>query len=438
MKTLRLLPLLALSAFAAEPSAQPINLAAVMRIAGADNIDIQLAQQKFVEAQANHRQALAQFFPYLTPGIGYRRHEGNIQNVEGDILDVDKQSLSLGVNVVAQLELGDSIYKSMVAARLVTAAEFSAESQRQESVFQAVSAYLELTRASAATKVALEAVNIADDYANQVKQAVAAGLGFKGDQFRSKAQAERNRGLLRQAQEQRRIAAARLATALRMSPTIDLRPEGGDPSPIRLADRTENLGSLVGNALANRPELKQSGAEREAAAKARAGTIYGPLIPSVRADYFYGGLGGDRHDNGPSHMNDSHDFGVGLGWRVGPGGIGDFPRIDASTAKLKQAELSGERTELEVKRQVVEAQARVQSYGDQLESAREALAASEEALKLARARQQFGVGEVLENIQAEQELTRARLDYLTVVTEYNRAQFALRRAIGRRLGGEGK
>ena len=129
MKTLRLLPLLALSAFAAEPAAQPINLAAVMHIAGADNIDIQLAQQKFVEAQANHRQALAQFFPYLTPGIGYKRHEGNIQNVEGDILDVDKQSLSLGVNVVAQLELGDSIYKSMVAARLVTAAEFSAESQ---------------------------------------------------------------------------------------------------------------------------------------------------------------------------------------------------------------------------------------------------------------------------------------------------------------------
>jgi outer membrane protein TolC len=88
---------------------------------------------------------------------------------------------------------------------------------------------------------------------------------------------------------------------------------------------------------------------------------------------------------------------------------------------------------LEVKRQVVEAHTRVQSNGDQLDSAREALSASEQALKLARERQQFGVGEVLENIQAEQDLTRARLDYLTVVTEYNRAQFALRRAIGGRF-----
>lgn len=423
---------------AAEPDAQPINLAAVMRVAGADNIDIQLAQQKFVEAQANHRQALAQFFPYLTPGLAYKRHDGNLQSVEGDILDVHKQSLNLGVNVVAQLELGDTIYKSMVAARLVAAAEFSAESQRQESVFQAVSAFLELTRASAAVKVAQESLKIAEDYANQVEQAVGAGLGFKGDQFRSKAQAEKNRGLLRQAQEQRRIAAARLATTLRMSPTIDLTPAGGEPSPISLIDRGESVGSLVANALANRPELHRSSAEREAAAKARAGTIYGPLIPSVRAEYFYGGLGGERYDNGPSHFNDSHDFGVGLGWRVGPGGIGDYTRIDASTARLRFAELSGERQALEVKREVVEAHTRVDSYGDQLTSARAALDASEQALTLARQRQQFGVGEVLENIQAEQDLTRARLDYLTVVTEYNRAQFALRRAIGRRLGGEAK
>jgi outer membrane protein TolC len=437
MKTLRFLPLLSLlgvAAFAAEPAAQPINLAAAMRIAGADNLDIQLAQQKLAEAQANHRQALAQFFPYLTPGIGYRQHSGNVQNVEGRVFETDKESLALGVNVAAQLELGESIYKSLVASRLATAAQFSAEAQRQESVYQAVSAFLELVRSSAATKVALESVNIADDYANQVKQAVEAGLGFRGDQFRARAQAERNRLLLRQAQEQRRVAAARLAAVLRMSPTVDLRPEGGEPAPMRLIERQESLGSLVANALANRPELKQSGAEKSAAEKARAGTIYAPLVPTVRADYFYGGLGGAQNGSATDQFGDTQDFGVGLSWRVGPGGLGDFPRIEASTARWRAAQLFGERQEIEVKRQVVEAQTRVQSYGDQLESARRALSASEDTLKLTRQRQQFGVGEVLENIQAEQDLTRARLDYLTVVTEYNRAQFALRRAVGEKAG----
>ena len=42
----------------------------------------------------------------------------------------------------------------------------------------------------------------------------------------------------------------------------------------------------------------------------------------------------------------------------------------------------------------------------------------------------FAVGAVLESIQAEQELTRARLDYLDAVSEFNKAQYALRRAIG--------
>ena len=76
------------------------------------------------------------------------------------------------------------------------------------------------------------------------------------------------------------------------------------------------------------------------------------------------------------------------------------------------------------------AHARVQSLANQLVHASAALSAAEKTLTLARERKACAVGEVLENIQAEQDLTRARLDYLTVVTENNRAQFLLRRAVG--------
>ena len=72
----------------------------------------------------------------------------------------------------------------------------------------------------------------------------------------------------------------------------------------------------------------------------------------------------------------------------------------------------------------------VHSLQEQLTHVRAALDAAGKTLELARERRAFAVGEVLENIQAEQELSRARLDYLTIVTEHNRAQFLLRRAIG--------
>ena len=38
---------------------------------------------------------------------------------------------------------------------------------------------------------------------------------------------------------------------------------------------------------------------------------------------------------------------------------------------------------------------------------------------------------VLETIQAEQDLTRARLDYLKAVAESNKAQYTLSKAIGK-------
>jgi hypothetical protein len=40
-------------------------------------------------------------------------------------------------------------------------------------------------------------------------------------------------------------------------------------------------------------------------------------------------------------------------------------------------------------------------------------------------RQQYGVGIVLEDIQAQQDLTQARSDYFTALAEYNKAQYAL-------------
>ena len=79
---------------------------------------------------------------------------------------------------------------------------------------------------------------------------------------------------------------------------------------------------------------------------------------------------------------------------------------------------------------MVDSFTRVQSLRDQLVIAQRSLAAATELMTLTLGRKEFGVGAVLETIQAEQDLTRARLDYLTLLTEHNIAQFALVRAVG--------
>ena len=69
---------------------------------------------------------------------------------------------------------------------------------------------------------------------------------------------------------------------------------------------------------------------------------------------------------------------------------------------------------------------RWQSQLDQIATAR----AAEGSLQLTRLRKEFGVVAVLEDIQAEQDLTRTRLDYVTAIAEFNKAQYALLKATG--------
>jgi outer membrane protein TolC len=427
-----LVALMAMDASAFGPAtnaASPIDLGTALRLAGAQNLDAQIAREQAKEARAQHEQARLQFFPWIAPGVGYRRHEGNIQDVAGNIIETNKQSYTVGGAVNAQLDLGEAIYKSLATKQLAKAAEEGAEAQRQEAVFNAAAGYFELARAAAGVAAAGEAVRIAEDYAGQVARAAEAGIAFKGDVYRAQVQAEKNRMLLRQAQEQQRIAAARLAEVLRLPPATELAPQEVELAPIHLVETNAALGSLVARALAARPELRRSGFIAKSARAARKGTTVGPLIPTLGAQVYSGGLGGGI-DSGTGNFDDTQDYFVGLSWRIGPGGLFDRSRTSAASAREQAALFESEKARQEVERQVVEAQTRVQSLGDQLAMAQRALTAAERVLRLCRERKEFGAGMVLETIQAEQELTRARLDYLKTIAEFNVVQYRLLRATG--------
>jgi outer membrane protein TolC len=405
-----------------------IDLPTVLRLAGAQNLDVKIAREKLAEAKAIHGSAVASFFPWISPGIGYKRHDNNIQDVEGNIIEVHKQSYAPGATLAAQVDLGEAYYKELAAKQLVRAADHAVEAQRQNSVGHAAAGYFDLLAAQAAVRVATEAVNISSNYEAQVSRAVEAGLAFKGDALRVRVQTERNQLTLRRASEEQRVAAARLAQTLRLDPAVTLTPQNSELLPATLLQT--NLSSLVAEALMARPELKQNSAVIAAAKETEKGATYGPLVPTVGAQAFFGGLGGGK-DNDWGNFRNQEDYAVGLSWRLGPGGLFDFDRQRATAARRKVTELTGEQLRDEITRQVVEAATRADSMRDQFATAQRAIAAAEESFRLAQQRKEFGVGIVLETIQAEQELTRARLDYLKAIAEFDKAQYALLRATGR-------
>ncbi len=413
------------------PPGGVIDLPTALRLAGANNIEVEIARARLAEAQAANDSARARYFPWISPSIVVRRHEGNVQAVEGRVFDADKQSLSAGIALNAQLDLGETYYQNLVARQAVRSSEAALAGRQREMTFRAATAYFELARARAGVIATEEALRITNRHAEQIAVTAEAGLTFQGDAARVRAARERAELASMRSRTEQRVAAARLAEVLRLDPTIELVPVDSDLAPLSVATAGDDVGSLISRALAARPELDETAARLEAARAVRRGATVAPLVPTVAAQAVVGGLGGGPAGSTLTRSFDrSTDYSLGLSWRVGPGGLFDRNRQREAAARERQSELEVERLRDVIRRQVVEQHAQLRSLGAQIESARKFLEAADQTARLSRQRRETGVGAVLEDLQAEDELARARRDYLATVADYNHAQYALRYVTG--------
>ena len=302
--------------------------------------------------------------------------------------------------------------------------------RQRETTFRAVAAYFELVRQRAAVVTAEEALRVAQTHATQIEATTAAGLTFAGDAARVRSARDRAALTFSRAQSEQRVAAARLAEALRLDPAIELTPPDADLAPTS-APALGELGPLIAKAVASRPEIDEAAARHEAARLAQRSVERGAWLPTIGAQVGVGGLGGGpRGSTVGRDFDTSVDTAFGLSWRIGPGGLFDGNRQRETSSRPRQSELERERIELSIRRQVVEQHTRLQSLGRQLELARTSLAAADETARLSRQRRETGTALVLEDLQADEELARARREYLQTVADYNLAQYALRYVIG--------
>ena len=157
-----------------------------------------------------------------------------------------------------------------------------------------------------------------------------------------------------------------------------------------------------------------------------------PAGPAFRRHHICPGarvLGGGRGGSTGS-FGEQQDYFVGLGWKVGPGGLFDGTRKKLAGTRKESVALQASRTKAAVGRDVVESFMRSKSSERQIQLSDEAVAAAEEMSKLAAERQASQVGVVLEFVLAREDLTRARLSRLRAVVDFNRAQQDLKYAVG--------
>jgi outer membrane protein TolC len=420
----------------------PVTLAVILQLADEQNPQIGYARQRVVESFAQLERAEVMWLPSIRGGVNYNKHEGRIQDVAGNIIETSRGALytGLGANAVgasspaipgvyANFHLTDAIFLRKIVSQSAAARQAASQAVTNDTLFQASQAYLELLRAEQERAIAEEVQANAQQLADITAAYAKTGEGLAADDDRAQTELALRTNDVQRADEAVRVGSARLAQLLSMDPTTTLAPQELSVAPIELVDGSAPAQQLVATGLSNRPEMRESGHLVNEAVERLRREKFAPLLPSVLLGVSYGGmsggLGGELRDFG-----DRLDADMVAYWEVRNLGLGERAVRREASSRVSQARLQQVAVMDRVAREIVEAQAQVQSRSAQIETAKQAIESAEASYQKNLQRIENAQGLPLEALQSVQALGQARREYLRAVTDYNLAQFALHRALG--------
>lgn len=437
---------------------KPIDLPSALRLAGAQNPEIQLAQERVLEAVALRQLAAAQFLPNLNMGSNLDAHTGVLQQANGNILHVNRDSLyvGLGANAVAAGSVGipgvvwsgnlsDTIYGALVSKQVVRQRQFASVATRNEMLLRVAAAYLDLLRAEGRRAIAIQNRDEVREVARVTAEFVAARTGRQADADRARTEWEQRNAEVLDAEGQMLTASAALCRLLGLDPSVRLRaqetyvvPEPIVPPPVPVAE-------LLAMAVTQRPEVgERQAAIRAALLQLRAAKIL-PFSPNMLVGYSIGEFGGgsnlvaqgipqpgggvlvkDRFGS----FADRQDFDAILFWSLRNMGIGNVAMIRRARSEFRSENLRELEVLDRIRSEVASAYARAHARYAQIDTAERAIRTSDRAFKADYIRTRNREGLPIEVLDSLRLLSRSRFAYLDAIIGYNLAQFELYVALG--------
>jgi len=430
-----------------EENVFPIDLPSALQLAGANNLQIALARERVNQAAARAAAANALWIPSISAGAVYNNHAGRIQGTEGEILEVSRNSLFVGGGAVfgnspanggasgparmfVDLSLADTIFEPLAARQLVRATAADRTATFNDTLLQVAATYLALARAQTRMRITEEAVANADELARITGEFAKSGHGLQADADRAIVEAASRRRDVFQAQEDLAVLSANLARLLRLDPTVRLQAVDETPVPLEFIDQSLPLETLIGQAIAARPEITSADAQRDAAWYRRRQEQLRPWMPHLYAGASGGGFGGGEGSD-VTNFSDRADFDVAAIWQFENLGFGNAARQREQQSLHRQANLEIQQVRELIAAEVAQAYQRVQFRQRQIDVSRPQVESAQQAVRLNLEGIRGGVLRPIEIQQAIGALASSRTQYLDAVTDYNVAQLQTLRAIGR-------
>jgi outer membrane protein TolC len=300
--------------------------------------------------------------------------------------------------------------------------ELEVERTAEQLRLDVTTGYYALQQADAQVDISQAAVTEAAQSLRDAQLLEQAGLGTRFDVLQAQVRlAEANQDLIR-AQSQQRIARRQLVQLLNLSQGVDV--TAADPIEVA-GDWTLSLEQTIVLALKNRAELEQELVQRDIGEQQRRIAL-SAIRPQASLSASYNILGVLNNSQSPSPTSDFR-LGAALRWNFFEGGAARARARQASrNIEIAETRFANQRDQIRF--QVEQAFSELNANAQNIQTATFALAQAEESLRLARLRFQAGVGTQTDVINQQTALTRARVNRLTAILDYNRALAQLQRA----------
>lgn len=426
-----------------DPPVFPLDLATALGLTQGQNPRVAFAQAQIAQSFAQHEAAHALWLPSIRAGMNYNKHDGRIQDVAGQNIEVSRGAAfgGFGANAVgagspaipgvyASFHTADAIYQKTITAYALEAREYQADAVTNDQLLETALAYLTLLEAAQRKAIATASLENGEVLAKLTGEYARTGSGNLADAERANAALSLLKNEQVRADEATTVASARLAQQLSADPTIQIVPQEANVVPIDLVPLEDvSVADLVATGLSNRPELAANQSFVCEAVNRLRREEHAPWLPSLLLGVSYGAFGagtGGQITNGA----DRFDFDGVAWWEIRNLGFGERAARDNARAQIQQARMRVVETMDLVAREVVEARTQVVSRKRLIEVAEQGITSAQHSYErnLERIRNVQGIPiEVLQSIQA---LDAAHREYLRAVVDYNTAQFRLQRALG--------
>lgn len=411
-----------------EMEAIPIDWPAVLELARASNLEIQLASEKVNEAQAQLSLARSQWMPSLKLGTTWLRHDGAIQDIPGNVFNTSKSSLYGGGLAQATFEPQKVAVDVLKAKQQVYARSGALDRATRQTLHDCSMAYIDLVAAQAGAAISLEIASLIQELVERSEQLLKQGVGTKLSVQQNQIQRSKQQQELLDSRQNQLAASAQLVQLLNLAPGTRLFANEENLAPVRLIDEKTAEADLVEQALDQGPGLAEVVAIIAALDKQKEQLKRLVYLPSVAVDVGQGGFGGGFGGD-VTNWDGRTDVGVNVYWDVLKM-VGNSRVRGLFESQRRQAMLQHDQLTAKLAAGVVVALNQARQAREKVKLAEAEIALAIEAYQLSYARLKSAETLSIEVLQAIGSLGTARANYLRAVIEYNRAQIQLQYLVG--------